>query len=105
FDTVIVTEQINGGVLADAVKIGDIVKKGDLLVRLDDRLIQATLDTNRLLVAANKVKIRDLTRQLDGYTALQKKSMGTLLDVEKSEITLAEAREALPKATMTLRQA
>jgi len=105
FNAVILTAQINARVLEVAVKIGDIVKKGDLLVRLDDRLIQATLDTNRLLVAANKVKIRDLTRQLDGYTALQKKSMGTLLDVEKSEITLAEAREALAKATLTLRQA
>ena len=105
FNAVLLTTQINARVLELPVKIGDIVKKGDLLVRLDDRLIRATLDMSRKLVETNNVKVRDLTRQLDRYTALQKKYMGTPLDVEKSEITLAEAREALAKATLSLRQA
>ena len=105
FNAVLLTTQINARVLEVPVKIGDIVKKGDLLVRLDDRLIRATLDMSRKLVETNNVKVRDLTRQLDRYTALEKKNMGTPLDVEKSEITLAEAREALAKATLSLRQA
>src|SRR5436305_6928436 len=105
FNTVLLTTQISARVLEVPVKIGDIVKKGDLLVRWDDRLIQATLESNRQLVEANDVKIRDLTSQLSLYTALLKKNMGTQLDVEKSEMTLAEAREALAKATLLLRQA
>src|SRR5205807_4821413 len=74
-------------------------------VRLDDRVIRATLESNRQLVEANDVKIRDLTSQLSRYTALLKQKMGTQLDVEKSEMALAEAREALAKATLLLRQA
>src|SRR5205807_841651 len=58
-----------------------------------------------LLVLANEGKIRDLTSQLSRYTALLKQKRGTQVDVEKSEIALAEAREALAKATLLLRQA
>jgi RND family efflux transporter MFP subunit len=104
-NAILLTAQINARVLEVPVKIGDIVKKGDLLVRLDDRVIRATLESNRQLVAANDVKIRDLTSQLSRYTALLKQKMGTQLDVEKSEMALAEAREALAKATLLLRQA
>jgi membrane fusion protein, multidrug efflux system len=104
-NAILLTAQINARVLEVPVKIGDIVKKGDLLVRLDDRVIRATLDSNQQLVAANDVKIKDLTSQLSRYTALLKQKMGTQLDVEKSEMALAEAREALAKATLLLRQA
>src|SRR5437016_8821700 len=105
FNAVLLTAQINARVLEVPVKIGDIVKKGDLLVRLDDRVIRATLESNRQLVEANDVKIRDLTSRLSRYTPLLKQKMGTQLDVEKSEMALAEAREALAKATLLLRQA
>src|SRR5213595_3978539 len=57
--------------------IGDIVKKGDLLVRWDDRLIQATLDANRQYVQTSNVKIKNETRQVERYTALAKQNMGT----------------------------
>ncbi|HCP91247.1 MAG TPA: hypothetical protein DIT76_04245, partial [Spartobacteria bacterium] len=105
FNTVLLTTQISARVLEVPVKIGDIVKKGDLLVRWDDRLIQATLEANRQFVEASNLKIKDETRQLERYIALEKKHMGTPLDVEKSEIALADAREALAKATLSLRQA
>src|SRR5439155_22043948 len=99
------TAQSNARVLEVPSKSRNIVKKGDLLVRLDDRVIRATLESNRQLVEANDVKIRDLTSQLSRYTALLKQKIGTQLDVEKSEMALAEAREALAKATLLLRQA
>ena len=103
--TVQLTSQITAQVLAVPVKIGDIVKKGDLLVRWDDRLIQATLDANRAYVDSNNIKIRDETRQVARYTALEEKNMGTPLELEKSEMSLADAKEALAKATLSLRQA
>lgn len=103
--TVQLTSQVNAQVLEVPVKIGDIVKKGDLLVRWDDRLILATLDANRTYVEGNKVKIKDETRQVERYTALEKKKMGTPLDLEKSEMALADAKESLAKATLSLRQA
>jgi membrane fusion protein (multidrug efflux system) len=105
FNTVLLTAQISARVLEVPVKIGDIVKKGDLLVRWDHRLIQATLESNRQLVETSNIKIKNETRQVERYTALEKRHMGTPLDLEKAEIALADAREALAKATVELRQA
>ena len=103
--TVQLTSQITAEVLEVPAKIGDIVKKGDLLVRWDDRLIQATLEANRAYVDVSNIKIKDETRQVQRYTALKQKNMGTPLDLEKSEMSLADARESLAKATLSLRQA
>src|SRR6266571_76059 len=104
-NTVLLTTQISARVLEVPVKIGDIVKKGDLLARWDDRLIQATLEANRQFVETSNVKIKNETRQVERYTTLEKKHMGTPLDLEKAEIALADAREELAKATVGLRQA
>jgi membrane fusion protein (multidrug efflux system) len=103
--TVQLTAQLDAQVLEVPVKEGDLVKKGDLLVRCDDRLIEATIRANLDYVEASKIKIRDQTRQVDRYTALQNKKMGTAVDLEKSEMGLADAREALAKNTLSLRQA
>ncbi len=103
--TVQLTSQVTAEVLEVPVKVGDLVKKGDLLLRLDDRLIQAQLEANREFVDVSNVKIKDQQKQVDRYTALEKKSMGTPLELEKSEIALADARQDLAKATLTLRQA
>lgn len=105
FNTVLLTTQITARVLQVPVWIGDIVKKGDLLVAWDDRLIQATLDANRQFVDTSKIKIKNETRQVERYTALAKQNMGTPLDLEKAQIALADAQEQLAKATMGLRQA
>lgn len=103
--TVQLTSQITAQVVEVPVKIGDIVKKGDLLARWDDRLIQATLEANRAYVDANNIKIKDETRQVERHKALQQKNMGTPLELEKSEMSLADAKESLAKATLSLRQA
>ena len=103
--TVQLTGQVSAQVLEVPVKIGDIVKKGDLLVRWDDRLILATLEANRAYVDSSNIKIKDQTRQVERYTALQQKNMGTPLELEKSEMSLADAKEALAKVTLSLRQA
>lgn len=103
--TVQLTSQVTAEVLEVPVKVGDVVKKGDLLLRLDDRLIQAQLEANKEFVEVSNVKIKDQQKQVDRYTALAKKSMGTPLELEKSEIALADARQDLAKAKLTLRQA
>lgn len=103
--TVQLTSQITAQVLEVPVKIGDVVKKGALLCRWDDRLIQATLEANRQYVEASKIKIKDETNQVQRYTALKQKDMGTPMELEKSEMALADAKEALAKATLSLRQA
>jgi RND family efflux transporter MFP subunit len=103
--TVQLTSQVTAEALEVPVKIGDIVKKGALLVRMDDRLIQAQLEANRAYVESNNIKIKDAGNQVARYKALEQKKMGTASELEKSEIALADAKEALAKATLSLRQA
>jgi membrane fusion protein, multidrug efflux system len=102
--TVQLTTVLTARVLDVPVKIGDVVKKGDLLIRWDDRLIRANVEAGRQAVEGGTIKVRDMERQLARYTALEKKKMGTPLDVEKAEIALAEARDALAKAKLDFEQ-
>src|SRR5437870_2427253 len=104
-ETVNLTTQLNAQVLEVPVKIGDLIKKGDLLVRWDDRLIKATVQANREYVEADNIKIRDETRQVERYSTLQNKNMGTAVDLEKYEMALADAKIDLAKSTVSLQQA
>jgi RND family efflux transporter MFP subunit len=102
--TVVLVGQLEARVVDVPLKIGDLVKKGQLLAQWDDRLIQATLEADRQAVANNKLKMENLTRQVDRYKDLVSKNMGSPLDVEKAEIALADARDTYSKATLALQQ-
>ena len=73
-------------------------------MRWDDRLILATLEANRAYVASGNIKIR-MRAGRSNVTLRCNKNMGTPLELEKSEMSLADAKEALAKATLSLRQA
>ena len=103
--TVQLTTLLNARVLDVRVKIGDVVKKGDLLIRWDDRLIRVKVEAGRQAVETGVIKVRDLERQLGRYTSLENKKMAPPLDVEKAEMALAEARDALAKAQLDFEQA
>jgi RND family efflux transporter MFP subunit len=104
-ETVNLITQLTAQVLEVPVKLGDLIKKGDLLVRWDDRLIKATVEANREYVEADKIKIRNETRQVERYSTLQNKNMGTAVDLEKYEMALADAKIDLAKSTVSLKQA
>jgi membrane fusion protein, multidrug efflux system len=104
-ETVNLITQLTAQVLEVPVKIGDLIKKGALLVRWDDRLIKATVEANREYVEADKIKIRNETRQVERYSTLQNKNMGTAVDLEKYEMALADAKIDLAKSTISLTQA
>ena len=102
---VTLTSVLAARVLAVPVKIGDVVKVGDLLVQWDGRVTRANLQAARQTVETGNLKVADLDRQFQRYLTLQKQNMSSPLDVEKSEIALAEAREGLSKATVVLEEA
>jgi len=104
-ETVNLITQLTAQVLEVPVKIGDLIKKGALLVRWDDRLIKATVDANREYVEADKIKIRNETRQVERYSTLQNQNMGSAADLEKYEMALADAKIDLAKSTVSLQQA
>jgi len=104
-ETVNLITQLTAQVLEVPVKIGDLIKKGDLLVRWDDRLIKATVEANREYVEADNIKIRNETRQVERYSKLQNQNMGSAVDLEKYEMALADAKIDLAKSTVSLKQA
>jgi RND family efflux transporter MFP subunit len=104
-ETVNLITQLTAQVLEVPVKIGDLIKKGTLLVRWDDRLIKATVDANREYVEADKIKIRNETRQVERYSTLQNQKMGSAADLEKYEMALADAKIDLAKSSVSLQQA
>jgi multidrug efflux system membrane fusion protein len=104
-ETVNLITQLTAQVLEVPVKIGDLIKKGDLLVRWDDRLIKATVEANREYVEADNIKIRNETRQVERYSTLQNQNMGSAVDLEKYEMALADAKIDLAKSTVSLKQA
>jgi membrane fusion protein (multidrug efflux system) len=104
-ETVNLITQLTAQVLEVPVKIGDLIKKGTLLVRWDDRLIKATVEANREYVEADKIKIRNETRQVERYSTLQNQKMGSAADLEKYEMALADAKIDLAKSTVSLQQA
>jgi membrane fusion protein (multidrug efflux system) len=103
--TVQLTTMLDARVLDVPVKIGDVVKKGDLLIRWDDRVIRANVEAARQAVESATIKVRDLERQLARYTSLENKKMAPPLDVEKAEMALTEARDTLAKAKLDFEQA
>src|SRR6266536_792989 len=104
-ETVNLITQLTAQVLEVPVKIGDLIKKGTLLVRWDDRLIKATVDANREYVDADKIKIRNETRQVERYSTQKNQKMGSAADLEKYEMALADAKIDLAKSTVSLQQA
>src|SRR5437016_10231461 len=104
-ETVNLITQLTAQVLEVPVKIGDLIKKGTLLVRWDDRLIKATVEANREYVDADKIKIRNETRQVERYSTLQNEKMGSAADLEKYEMALADAWIDLAKSSVSFQQA
>ena len=103
--TVQLTTLLSARILDVPVKIGDVVKKGDLLIRWDDRIIRANVEAGRQAVESGTIKVRDMERQLARYTSLENKKMAPPLDVEKAEMALAEARDTLAKAQLDFEHA
>src|SRR5205807_4844927 len=79
-ETVNLITQLTAQVLEVPVKIGDLIKKGTLLVRWDDRLIKATVEANREYVDADKIQIRNETRQVERYSTPQNQKVGSAAD-------------------------
>lgn len=99
--------QVSGQIRHIAVRPGDTVKKGDLLVEIDPAIQQATVQTNRAALASLRAQLaeqeaqRDFAQQqADRQTALQAAEATKLEDVQsaQSQLRVMQARIASLKA-------
>ncbi len=104
YTTVNVTTKVQARIVQLPVNVGSFVKSGDLLAKFDDRITKATVDANRGLLEASKVKAKNYEIQLKRLLALQERHMAADYDVETAESNLATARQTIAAAQEALVQ-
>lgn len=70
--SVVIRPQVDGELLELLVREGQQVKRGDLLVRIDDRAIVAALDQAKAQLAVSEAQLKSATLDLERYRSLQK---------------------------------
>ena len=105
FTTLSLTAKIEARIIELPVMVGGTIKKGDLLVRWDDRIAQASVNSSRALVESCKIKVKNDSRQLERCKSLLAQHMGSELDLEQAETAFANSQQALAAAGLGLTRA
>ena len=104
-DAVDVRSQTSGQIVALPVQTGSEVKEGDVLVRIDPRLPQASYDQARAAVAAAKAQV-DITRtQYERNASLLKEGVITAPELESARLAYANAQSTLVASRSQLQNA
>ena len=110
--TVQVGAQVSGRVVELHADFNDQVKKGQIIAKLDEQVLQAQIDSsaaNLALAAANvnkaQVALMDADRQLKRQKTLQDQQLVAGATVESAEVASDTARAALVAAKATQSQA
>lgn len=93
--TVVLTARVTSRVTKVPFDLGAIVKEGDVVVELDDRLFAATLESC-------KVKADHAAKQLHRMEVMESKGLGTAVDTEKARIDDANTRMDVLQADIAL---
>jgi membrane fusion protein (multidrug efflux system) len=91
----LLTNRVIAKVLKVPVEVGNIVKQGDLLAQMDDRLFVSAVDHARL-------DLDHTTKQLDRMLVMQQKGFASAVEVENAQTAKAAAEEALVQAEFDL---
>lgn len=101
--TVKISSNLSGDLLELPVKVGDTVKKGQVLAKLDRRRFEASvkqaaaaLSASKAEIATVQVEIDRLTRELDRVQGLVDKGLASRAELERagSDLQAAKARQA-----------
>jgi multidrug efflux system membrane fusion protein len=105
-DTVAIKPQIDGIVVETEVADGQVVKNGDVLLRLDDRAIRAMLDKDQALLAKDQASLVAANLDLQSAMDLQKRNVDTNQQVYQADAAakVLEATIAMDKAQITADQ-
>jgi len=82
--------RIDGQVEAINFAEGDIVKSGDVLIRLDPRALQATLDGTRAKKAQDEALLGNARADLDRYATLADKKVVSSQDLDAKKATVKQ---------------
>ena len=100
-----VTAQVGGNVLALRVKAGDTVKRGQALVRLDDREMRANTTRSDAAVAQADAELRNAQQAVDRNLDLKKSGFISQAAVDSADNQLKAAQAAQRQAQAARAQA
>jgi len=100
-----VTSQVGGNVLALLVKVGDKVKRGQPLVRLDDREVRANVAQSDAAVAQAEAQLRNAQQALDRSRELKKDGFVSQAAVDTADNQFKGAQAAHRQAQAARTQA
>jgi RND family efflux transporter MFP subunit len=100
-----VTAQVGGSVLALRVKAGDPVRKGQPIVRLDDREMRANTARSDAAVAQAQAELRNAQQVLDRNRELRKSGFLSAAALDGAENQVKSAQAALGQAQAARTQA
>ena len=97
-----IAAQVTGLVLSLPVKIGDEVKKNDLIAELDCRIYESQMKASSALLSHNTAKVRFAQKQLSRANNLKKKSSISkeLFEQRQTDLKLAQANQKNQAASL-----
>jgi len=100
-----VTAQVGGSVLALQVKAGDSVRRGQALVRLDDREMRANTERTAAAVVQAQAALRDAQQVLERNRELRKSGFLSAAALDGAENQVRSAQAAVGQAQAARTQA
>ena len=90
YDTITVRSRVDGQVIMVGFKQGQMVQKGDLLVQIDPRPYQATLDQAKAKKAQDEATLKDAQLNLARYGALANKEFASEQQFNTQQATVQQ---------------
>lgn len=104
FNIVTVRSRADGEIVKLAVREGQMVKQGDLLVQIDPRAYQVALDQAKSKLKGDEYHLKSATLDLDRYSSLAKQSFAPQqqLDNQRSTVNQLKTQIASDKSAIEL---
>lgn len=101
FNTVVVRTRVDGQIDKIAFKEGQLVKQGDVLVQIDPRPYQATLDQAKAKKAQDEANLANANLDLQRYTKLGEFATRQQTDTQRSTVAQLTAQLAADDAAIS----
>ena len=95
---------VSGVVQAVNVQIGDLVKKGQVLLTLDSTAYQARVAENQSEISRLNAEAEEAERDLDRVHELYQRTVVSTTDLDQAKLRLVKSQSAISEARARLRQ-